>query len=61
MPLATCPIDEPTLAEYALGPGRSRLDPATDDRVTAHLVVCQSCREDYAAYLQTQGKSIKNV
>ena len=52
MPLPSCPIDEPTLAEYALGPGRSRLDPATDDRVVAHLAGCQSCREDYASYLQ---------
>ena len=52
MPLATCPITEVELAEFALGAGRGRLDAATFDKVAAHVAVCRDCRRDYADYLE---------
>jgi len=52
MPLETCPINEATLAEYALGPGRSRLDEAATQKVIAHLAVCRACQQAYAAYME---------
>lgn len=50
MPLKSCPVDEKTLAEYALGPERSRLAPDERLHVERHLPECETCRRDLADY-----------
>ena len=52
MPLATCPVDEKTLAEYSLGPGRTRLSAEERGRVAGHVDVCGQCRRDLLLYAE---------
>lgn len=58
MPLKSCPIDEATLAEFALGEGRSRLDACASKQVVEHLAACEVCRKDYAAYVAEANKPV---